>query len=65
MDFILHTTLYSLINYICIVGTYSNGQVIHQILSISLFQCSLMNLGISKIQGEAIVCTPAQESSNI
>ena len=44
MAFILHTTLNSLIIYICIVGTCSNGQVIQQILSALIFQCSLTEM---------------------
>ena len=49
MAFIFHTKLKSLINYICIklvyiVGAYSNGHVMHQILSASMFRCSLMEM---------------------
>ena len=44
MVFILHTTLYSLISYVCMVDTYSNRHVIHQIFSASIFWCSLMEM---------------------
>ena len=38
------TTLYSLINWIWIVDAYSNGNVIHPILSTSMFCCSLKEM---------------------
>ena len=45
----LLTTLYSIINYICIVDTYSNRHMIHNILSTSMFCCSFMEMWVRDI----------------
>ena len=39
-----HTTIYKSNSYICIVDPNSNGHVIHQIFSASMFWCSLMEM---------------------
>ena len=62
MALILHTTLYSRINYI----TYSNGHVIHQLLQhFNVLVFTHVDVSLGHLLREAIISMPAWGNTNL